>query len=408
MSRDNYKRLGDYIRPVNIRNKDLHITKLLGVSIQKILMPSIANTVGTNMKTYKIIKKNQFAYGPVTSRNGDKISIALLQDFDEAIISQAYTVFEVIDTNEVNPEYLMMWFRRPEFDRYARYKSHGSARETFDWDEICEVELPIPSIEKQNAIVKEYNTVVNRIKLSEQLNQKLEETSQAIYKHWFVDFEFPNEDGKAYKSSGGKMVWNDVLEKDIPEGWRDGVLDDEFDITIGRTPPRNENQWFCLSKGMKWISIKDIGNSGSYIIETNEQLTNEAIGKFKIPIIPKNTTILSFKMTVGKVSITNEDMLSNEAIAHFKIKNSNELTTEYIYCFLKNYKFNKLGTTSSIVNSINSKMIKEISFLIPNNTTLLLFNRRIIKVLKQKKINEIQIITLKKMSNILLSKMSKI
>ena len=191
MSKDNYKRLGNYIQVVNIRNNDLQVTKLLGVSIQKILMPSIANTIGTNMKTYKLIKKNQFAYGPVTSRNGNKISIALLQDFDEAIISQAYTVFEIIDTEILNPEYLMMWFRRPEFDRYARYKSHGSARETFDWDEMCEVELPIPTIEKQNEIVKEYNTVVNRIKLNEKLNEKLEETAQAIYKNWFVDFEFP-------------------------------------------------------------------------------------------------------------------------------------------------------------------------------------------------------------------------
>ena len=113
----NYKMLGDYIQPVNERNKDLKVETLLGVSIQKILMPSIANTVGTNMKTYKIIKKNQFAYGPVTSRNGDKISIALLEEFDIAIVSQAYTVFEVVDTKKLHPEYLMMWFRRPEFDR---------------------------------------------------------------------------------------------------------------------------------------------------------------------------------------------------------------------------------------------------------------------------------------------------
>ena len=229
----NYKKLGNYIQLVNRRNTDLKVETLLGVSIQKILMPSIANTVGTNMKTYKIIKKNQFAYGPVTSRNGDKISIALLQDFDEAIISQAYTVFEVIDTKKLHPEYLMMWFRRPEFDRYARFKSHGSARETFDWEEMCEVELPIPSIEKQREIVKEYNTVTNLIKLNEQLNQKLEETAQALYKHWFVDFEFPNDEGKPYKSSGGAMVYNEELDKEIPEGWEVGVTEDCSDVLFG-------------------------------------------------------------------------------------------------------------------------------------------------------------------------------
>ena len=223
-----YKQLGKYIQPVDIRNKDLAFDRLLGVSIKKVLMPSIANTIGTNMKTYKVIKRNQFAYGPVTSRNGDKISIALLEEFDEAIISQAYVVFEVIDTEKLDPEYLMMWFRRPEFDRYARFMSHGSARETFDWEEMCEVTLPVPSIEKQRAIVKEYNTVVNRIKLNEQLNQKLEETAQALYKHWFVDFEFPNKDGKPYKSSGGKMVFNPDLEKEIPEGWKISKIEEHL------------------------------------------------------------------------------------------------------------------------------------------------------------------------------------
>lgn len=108
-----YKRLGDYIREVNVRNRELKVTNLLGVSISKEFMPSIANTIGTDMSTYKIVERGQFAYGPVTSRNGDKVSIALLDGYDDAIISQAYTVFEVIDNEQLLPEYLMMWFRRP-------------------------------------------------------------------------------------------------------------------------------------------------------------------------------------------------------------------------------------------------------------------------------------------------------
>ena len=133
------KRLGDYIRSVDVRNRDLKVTRLLGVSITKEFMPSIANIVGTDLSAYKVVTKGQFAYGPVTSRNGDKISVALLDGYDDAIISQAYTVFEVVDTNALDPEYLMMWFRRPEFDRYARFHSHGSAREVFDWEELCEI-----------------------------------------------------------------------------------------------------------------------------------------------------------------------------------------------------------------------------------------------------------------------------
>jgi type I restriction enzyme, S subunit len=133
----NHKPLGHYIQPVVGRNIDLGNLPLMGLSIQKKFIPSIANTIGTDMSTYRIIERNQFAYGPVTSRNGDKITIALFKAFDKALISQAYIPFEVKDHNELNPEYLMMWFSRPEFDRYARFKSHGSAREIFDWEEIC-------------------------------------------------------------------------------------------------------------------------------------------------------------------------------------------------------------------------------------------------------------------------------
>src|SRR5699024_8767489 len=119
--REGYKRLGEYIQPINIRNKDLSVSLLLGVSITKKLIPSIANTIGSNMANYKVLERNQFAYGPVTSRNGEKISVGLLDEADKAIISQSYTVFEIIDTNKLLPIYLMMWFSRPEFDRYARY-----------------------------------------------------------------------------------------------------------------------------------------------------------------------------------------------------------------------------------------------------------------------------------------------
>jgi type I restriction enzyme S subunit len=179
--RTNYKKLGQFIQTVSIKNTNLEVTKLLGVSITKKFIPSIANTIGTDMSKYKVVKKNQFVYGSITSRNGDKISVALLED-DEAIVSTSYTVFEVINKDELLPEYLMMWFRRAEFDRYARYMSHGSTREAFGWDEMCDVELPVPSIQKQKEIVKEYQAIERRIKLNEKLNQKLEETAQAIYK----------------------------------------------------------------------------------------------------------------------------------------------------------------------------------------------------------------------------------
>lgn len=179
-----YKILGNYIRLVDERNKNLAVTKLLGVSISKKFIPSIANIVGTDLSNYKIVRTGQFAYGPVTSRNGEKISIAYL-DEEDCIISSSYTVFEVENKEELDPEYLMLWFSRPEFDRYARYKSHGSVREIFDWNELCMVELPVPDIEKRRKIVKAYKTITDRIDLKQKINDNLEATAQAYFDNLF-------------------------------------------------------------------------------------------------------------------------------------------------------------------------------------------------------------------------------
>ena len=186
-----YKILGNYIRLVDERNRNLAITKLLGVSINKKFIPSIANIVGTDLSNYKIVRTGQFAYGPVTSRNGEKISIAYL-DEEDCIISSSYTVFEVENKEELDPEYLMLWFSRPEFDRYARYKSHGSVREIFDWNELCMVELPVPDIEKQRKIVKAYKTITDRIDLKQKINDNLEATAQAYFDSLFFDESEPN------------------------------------------------------------------------------------------------------------------------------------------------------------------------------------------------------------------------
>ena len=143
--KSNYKQLGQYIRQVDIRNTDCSETNLLGVSVQKKFIPSIANTVGTDFSKYKVVRKGQFTYIPDTSRRGDKIGIALLEDYESGIVSNVYTVFEVIDEKQLIPKYLMLWFNRAEFDRYSRFKSHGSVREVFDWDEFCKIELPVTS-----------------------------------------------------------------------------------------------------------------------------------------------------------------------------------------------------------------------------------------------------------------------
>ena len=179
--KEGYRLLGDFIRQVDVRNTDGKEENLLGVSVQKMFIPSIANTIGTDFTKYKVVKRGQFTYIPDTSRRGDKIGIALLTDYDEGLVSNIYTVFEVKDENELLPEYLMLWFSRPEFDRYARFKSHGSVREIMDWDEMCKVELPVPSIEKQRSIVKAYNTITDRIELKRKINDNLRATAETEF-----------------------------------------------------------------------------------------------------------------------------------------------------------------------------------------------------------------------------------
>ncbi len=208
--RTDYKILGDYIEIVDNRNRDLSITNLLGVSIAKKFIPSIANIVGTDLSNYKIVRTGQFAYGPVTSRNGEKISIAYL-DSEDCIISSSYIVFEVTNKDELDPEYLMLWFSRPEFDRYARYKSHGSVREIFDWNELCMVKLPVPSIDEQKNIVKAYKTITDRIALKQQINDNLEEQVYALYKQLTQSHD-PNTvfESIATVQSGKRPVSNEI------------------------------------------------------------------------------------------------------------------------------------------------------------------------------------------------------
>ena len=171
--KEGYRFLGEYIRQVDIRNKEGKKENLLGVSVQKQFIQSIANTVGTDFTKYKIVKKGQFTYIPDTSRRGDKIAIALLEDYEEGLVSNVYTVFEVIDTEKLLPEYLMLWFSRPEFDRYARYKSTGSATEFFNWEDMCAVPFEIPPMDFQQLVVNAYKVLNERIETKQKINDNL-------------------------------------------------------------------------------------------------------------------------------------------------------------------------------------------------------------------------------------------
>lgn len=318
--RSNYKPLGKYIQPVVGRNNDLGDLPLVGLSIQKKFIPSIANTIGTDMSTYRIIEKNQFAYGPVTSRNGDKITIALFNDFDKALISQAYVPFEVKDVNELDPEYLMMWFRRPEFDRYARFKSHGSAREIFDWEEMCNTLLPVPHIDKQREIVKEYNTIQNRINLNKQLIQKLEETAQAIYREWFVegiDLENLPEGWrvekleKFTKMKYGKMLDSELfLEKGYPVFSGYGIRGYYSEYMY------EEPQILVLCRGVSGTGEVRLSPRFSFITNLSivVEVGNSSVSKMYLYFFLRNSDLKSLDSGSAQSMITTGDLYFQDAI----------------------------------------------------------------------------------------------
>ena len=388
MSKAEYKRLGDYIREVNVRNRDLKVTNLLGVSISKEFMPSIANTIGTDMSAYKIVEKGQFAYGPVTSRNGDKVSIALLDEYDNAIISQAYTVFEVIDHKQLLPEYLMMWFRRPEFDRYARFHSHGSAREIFDWDELCDVMLPIPSFTRQREIVSEYETLTNRIRLNEQMIQNLEATAQALYRKTFVD---------------------NIDKENLPKGWRMGTLGEVCSkIGSGATPKGGKGSYG--KTGVSLIRSMNVFDMNFCYEELAHISDKQAALLDGVTVIEKDILFNITGASVARCCMVPKDVLPARVNQHVMIIRSKEdFMQYYILCVLcsKDAKRSLLGMSQSgsTREAITKSEIESFEIMIPpkgilkdfTNKTDTIFSHVSIQIQENEKLTESQSLLLAKM-----------
>lgn len=216
-------------------------------------------------------------------------------------------------------------------------------------------EINLPSLEAQRSIASILSSLDRKIELNNKINADLEEMAQAIFKNWFVDFE---------PFKGGKFVDSELGM--IPEGWKVGRADDFYQINIGKTPPRKENKWFSTNPADKiWVSIANMGNSGIFISDSSEYLTKEAVDRHNIIMVPRNTILLSFKLTVGRVAIADKELTTNEAIARFIL--SDDKYMEYLYLYLKNFDYNSLGSTSSIATAVNSKTIKGMQMLQPSD-----------------------------------------
>lgn len=341
-----YHPLGDYIRPVDVRNRDLKVTKLLGLSIEKCFIPSIANTIGTDMSTYKVVMPGQFAYGPVTSRNGDKITIALYTGDEPAIISQAYVVFEIVDREKLLPEYLMMWFRRPEFDRYARYHSHGSAREIFDWAEMCATMVPVPPISEQRAVVADYEAVARRIAVAKRTIATLQATAQTLYRKMFVD---------------------GIDKENLPEGWRWGTIKDYCQkMTSGGTPNRGCDEYWN-SKDYRWLKTGEVHNN--VVLDTEEHISEKGFNESSAKLIPKGSITLAMYcangVTGGQVAYLNCDTTTNQACCNMICKSN--LDSAFLYFHLIYYQ-------SVIKRNANGAAQENLSQELIANQPILLFD----------------------------------
>lgn len=405
--KSNYKLLGDYITRVDVRNKDLQTTNLKGLSMTKEFRDSTSNIVGVDLSKYKLVPKNHFACDFMSVIRVHKLPVVHQNSDDLIIVSPAYTVFKVIDESVLNPEYLMMWFRRPEFDRYADFRCDSAIRGGFKWEELGEVELPIPSIEKQREIVKEYNTIVNRIKLNETLNQKLEDTAQALYKHWFVDFEFPNAEGKPYKSSGGEMVYNAELDLEIPLGWEADKIGNVFE-TIGGGTPSTVVKEYWENGEILWYSPTDVtGGNGIFSNDTTKKITELGLNKSSAKLIPANSLLITSRATVGKLVINEIAASTNQGF--ISVIPNEKYNSYFLFDWVKTQMEEILSlATGSTFLEISKSDFRNLLFIKPSDIVLGEYQYNIDPIFKRIKNNVKQISLLIELESTILSKMSKV
>lgn len=387
--KEGYRFLGEYIRQVDIRNKKGKKENLLGVSVQKQFIQSIANTVGTDFTKYKVVKKGQFTYIPDTSRRGDKIAIALLEDYEEGLVSNVYTVFEVIDTEKLLPEYLMLWFSRPEFDRYARFKSHGSVREVMDWEEMCKVELPVPDIEKQRKIVKAYKTITDRIALKQKINDNL--TAQCS-----VDYAL--------------MLNGYTIEsEDLPDGWYQGSIGSYCDVKSGFA---FKSDWWT-TEGYKVIKIANIVNNTIDLDSCDCVIAEHALKANNFYVKSGDILIAMTGATTGKIGIvplTDEPIVVNQRVGKFFLGENPIEKAPFLYSTLLYSRVIRHlqpdGTAGSAQDNLSADNIKDIAIVLPENSIIEDFNKRHIPHLKMMMSNWTEIRSLNKMSEVILQTLS--
>lgn len=304
----------------------------------------------------------------IFAREAPAGNAAIICEGQEVCLGQR-TVLIRPNKEKVYPQFLVYYILAPQQQYELLGTANGATVAHVNIPIIKNLPVELPSIEQQMKIAGIISTYDNLIENNQKQIKLLEEAAQRLYKEWFVDLRFP----------GYEDI--DVVDG-VPEGWTKGRADSFFNITIGKTPPRAEKQWFVSgTEGIPWLSISDMGNSGVFVFITNEGLTEDAVKKYNMKVVPSGTIFVSFKLTVGRVAIATTDMCTNEAIAHFYL--DDDKLRAYTYCYLSNFEYDTLGNTSSISKAVNSKIIKAMPFVMPNEESVFAFSKQIEPILKE-------------------------
>ena len=388
--KSSYKRLGDYIHKVENRNKNLKVSKLVGLSMTKEFRESTSNVVGTDMSIYKIVNKWQFSCDFMSVIRVHKFPVVLKTNDEPVLVSPAYTVFEVNDSNELGPEYLMMWFRRTEFDRYADFKCDSAIRGGFDWDALCDCYLPIPSPEKQGQIVKEYNVIQNRIVLNNELITKLEETAQTIYKECFV---------------------KEIDKKRLPNGWRiDKLKNICSKIGSGSTPTGGKESY--SDSGTSLIRSTNVFDY-NFSFEDLAFINDVQAYKLKNVQIEENDILFNITgVSVARCCMVPKNVLPARVNQHVMIIRSYKDLNIAFYILLNlcstDSKNALLGISQSgsTREAITKTEIEEFEVIIPKSDLLKSFESTMQKMFLEKDLKSMENKKLEELKNLLLARMT--
>lgn len=315
------------------------------------------------------LKRHQVHEGNImVARKGDVRKCVFITDNEDGWMTGSDCLKVALNEAVCFPKFIYYQLRNPFIGKWLETISIGATMPSLNTGLLSGIELALPPYATQKRISDILSTYDDLIENNQKQIKLLEEAAQRLYKEWFIDLRFPGHESTP-------------IVNGIPEGWKKDSVDTFFDISIGKTPPRAEKQWFVDGgDGIPWVSISDMGNSGPFLFDTTEGLTVEAVQTHNVKIVPSGTILLSFKLTVGRVSITTTDMCTNEAIAHFRI---DAILRSYTYLYLKAFEYDKLGNTSAISKAVNSRIIKAMPFIMPDTQTLESFSRSVSPMLDE-------------------------